>query len=76
MMDMQDHAYTVVIEPAEDGGFCVYVPDLPGCVSAGDTPDEALANIREAMQGHIELMRESGEPIPTAKTTAATVHAA
>ncbi len=44
--------------------WSAYVPDLPGCVSAGDTLEETKANIREAIELHIEVMRESGETIP------------
>ena len=44
--------YTVVIEKADDGSYSGYVPDLPGCVSCGDTPGQALDSIREAIQGH------------------------
>lgn len=68
--------YTVVIERAEDGSFSVYVPDLPGCVSCGDTTEEALQNIKEAISGHIATMREFGDPIPEPRSTAAVVHAA
>ena len=60
---MSDMDYTVIIEPADDGTFGVYVPDLPGCVSSGVTRDEAVASIREAIRGHVELLRESGQPI-------------
>jgi predicted RNase H-like HicB family nuclease len=44
----------VVLEPSEDGGYTVYVPTLPGCISEGDTKEEALANIREAIQLYLE----------------------
>jgi predicted RNase H-like HicB family nuclease len=44
----------VVLEPSEDGGFTVYVPSLPGCISEGDTEVEALANIREAIELYLE----------------------
>lgn len=40
----------VVLEPSEEGGYTVYVPSLPGCVSEGDTQGEALVNIREAIE--------------------------
>ena len=49
----------VVLEPSDEGGFTVYVPSLPGCISEGDTMEEALANIQEA----IELYLEEEEPI-------------
>lgn len=68
--------YLVVIEPADDGSFGVYVPDLPGCVSCGDTPEEARAMIREAIRGHLQLMRETGEPIPEPRTRADMVETA
>lgn len=44
----------VVLEPSEEGGYTVYVPSLPGCVSEGNTEDEALANIKEAIELYLE----------------------
>ena len=44
----------VVVEPSDEGGFTVYVPSLPGCVSEGETIDEAMANIREAVELYLE----------------------
>ena len=44
----------VVLEPSEDGGYTVIVPALPGCISEGDTRDEALANVREAIALYLE----------------------
>ncbi len=44
----------VILEPSEEGGYTVYVPSLPGCISEGDTRDEALANIREAVELYLE----------------------
>jgi predicted RNase H-like HicB family nuclease len=55
--------YAVVIEKAENN-YSVYVPDLPGCVATGATAEEAEAEIREAIEFHIEGMREDGLPIP------------
>jgi len=52
------------MEPADDGTFSVYVPDLPGCVSTGRTREDALDSIREAIRGHIQTLRELGEPVP------------
>ena len=57
--------YTVLLEPEEDGGFVVSVPALPGCISQGDTREEALANIREAISLYAEDCREAGDPEPT-----------
>jgi predicted RNase H-like HicB family nuclease len=61
---MNDVNYTVIIEPADDGTFGVYVPDLPGCVSTGRTREDALDSIREAIRGHVQTLRELGEPVP------------
>jgi len=44
----------VILEPAEEGGYTVFVPSLPGCISEGDTFDEALENIREAIELYLE----------------------
>ncbi len=55
--------YAVVIEKGERN-YSAYVPDLPGCVSVGDTPEEVKAEIREAIEFHLEGMREDGLPIP------------
>jgi predicted RNase H-like HicB family nuclease len=57
--------YTVVLEQEQDGGYVVSVPALPGCVSQGDTREEALANIREAIDLYVEDCRASGDPVPT-----------
>jgi len=46
--------FIVVLESAEEGGFTAYVPSLPGCVSEGDTREEALRNIREAIGLYLE----------------------
>jgi len=59
--------YPVLIEPppAEDGGgFVATVPDLPGCMSDGDTPEEALANVRHAVAAWIEKARALGRSVP------------
>lgn len=57
--------YTVILEQESDGGFVVRAPALPGCVSQGDTRDEALANIREAIQLYINDCLDAGDPVPT-----------
>jgi predicted RNase H-like HicB family nuclease len=44
----------VVLEPSDDGGYTVYVPSLPGCISEGDTLEEAMSNIREAISLYLE----------------------
>ena len=55
--------YTVVIERAQ-GNYSAYVPDLPGCVTVGDTLDEIQQNIREAIAFHIRGLREDGLEVP------------
>lgn len=44
----------IVLEPSEDGGYTVYVPSLPGCISEGETKDKAVANITEAIELYME----------------------
>lgn len=44
----------VVLEPSEEGGYTAYVPSLPGCISEGDTKEDALGNIKEAIELYIE----------------------
>jgi predicted RNase H-like HicB family nuclease len=54
----------VILYPGEDGYMVAEVPSLPGCVSQGKTRDEALANIREAIALHVEVLQERGEIVP------------
>lgn len=56
--------YTVILEREADGGYVATVPVLPGCVSQGDSREEALANIREAIDLYVEDCRASGDPVP------------
>ena len=58
------YTYTVVFEQAEDGGYVVTCPALPGLVSEGETLDEARAMAKDAIEGHLEALRELGQPIP------------
>ncbi len=48
----------VILEPSEDGGYTAIVPGLPGCISEGDTREEALANIKEAIQLYVEPVED------------------
>jgi len=48
----------VVLEPSEEGGYTVSVPSLPGCISEGDTKEEALENIREAIDLYLEVVED------------------
>lgn len=54
----------VVIYAGEDGYWVAECPSLPGCVSQGKTREEAVANIREAIEGYITALKEDGLPIP------------
>jgi predicted RNase H-like HicB family nuclease len=56
--------YRVLLEQDEDGMYVAQVPALPGCISQGGTRQEALANIREAMEGYLASLEAHGEPIP------------
>jgi antitoxin HicB len=56
--------FRVVLQQDEDGVFVAEVPSLPGCISQGPTRAEALDNIREAIEGYLESLKQHGEPIP------------
>ena len=56
--------FTVVLEKDEDNIYVVTVPALPGCISDGRTVEEAMSNIKEAIQGYIDDMKSDREPIP------------
>jgi len=58
--------FDVVLEPQADGGYTVYAPDLPGCVSEGETKDQALAHIQEAITAYLESLNAHGDPLPPA----------
>ena len=67
-------SYLVVIEQGETG-FGAYVPDLPGCVAVGETQEETLCLIREAITLHVEALREQGLPVPEPRSHAELVSA-
>ena len=64
--------YIVIVEQG-DTSVGAYVPDLPGCVAVGETRDEAMQLIREAIELHIESLRENGEPVPSPHSVVETV---
>ena len=68
--------YLVIIEAGDEGMVCAYVPDLPGCVAMGDTEQEVRSLIEEAIEAHIQAMREQGEMVPPPISRAITIHAA
>jgi predicted RNase H-like HicB family nuclease len=67
--------YAIVIEKGPSS-YGAYVPDLPGCVAAAETQEEVLRLIREAIESHLEAMREDGLPIPEPLSSAGFVEVA
>ena len=67
--------YTIVIEKAPSN-YAAYVPDLPGCVATGAAREESVREMRQAIEFHIESLREHGEPVPEPRCTATVVEVA
>ncbi len=67
--------YLVVVEPADDGTFSAYVPDLPGCVACGGSVEEVQALIEEAIALHTESLRRHGEPVPPPRASSVMIPA-
>lgn len=67
--------YAIVIERA-DGNFSAFAPDLPGCAAVGDTRDEVLESMREAIEFHLEGLRQADLPIPPPTTEVAVIEVA
>ncbi|MBI1848948.1 MAG: type II toxin-antitoxin system HicB family antitoxin [Planctomycetes bacterium] len=63
-MKNKKYEFTVLFEPAEEGGFIATCPALPGCVTQGETLDEARAMAAEAILGYLESLVKHREPIP------------
>ena len=64
---MAEQSYTVLFEPAEEGGYVVTCPALPGVVTEGDTFDQACERAKEAIEVYIESLMKDGEPVPKDK---------
>jgi antitoxin HicB len=60
----REFTYTVLFEPAEEGGYVVTCPALPGLVTEGDTLEEARAMAADAIRGYLESLVKDGDPIP------------
>lgn len=73
---MADYNYTVIIEREEDGGYHAYCPALRGCHSQGDTYEETIQNIQEAIALYIESLKAHSEPIPSEDVIIKPVHVA
>ena len=56
--------YEVFLEKAEEGGYVAICPTLPGCISEGETREETLRNIKDAIEGYLAALKAHGEPIP------------
>jgi predicted RNase H-like HicB family nuclease len=64
--------YTVIYEPTATG-YSAYVPDLPGCIAAGETRAETERLIQSALRDHVEMLRKLGTPVPPPSTSSGTV---
>jgi predicted RNase H-like HicB family nuclease len=60
----KEYSYHISLIPNGEGGYTVVVPLLPGCISYGETIEEATANVREAIQSHLENLAAHNEPVP------------
>jgi len=62
---MSDYQYTIILDPdLEEGGYTVTIPALPGCVTQGETIEEAIAMAKDAIRLYIETLLADGQPIP------------
>jgi predicted RNase H-like HicB family nuclease len=68
--------FIIVLERDEDGYIVAECPSLPGCLSQGTTREEALANIKDAIEGYLESLRKHGEALPSTEITAVEVKVA
>lgn len=60
--------YTIILEPSADG-YGAHSPDVPGCVAVGDTREECLLLMQEALKEHVEMLIELGKPVPEPVST-------
>ncbi len=67
MLKKQIYKYTVIFEPAEEGGYIVFVPALPGCVTQGETFEDAQIMVKDAIDGYISILEEENKEIPIEK---------
>ena len=66
---MRSISYRILLRKEPEGGYMVIVPSLPGCVSYGDTIEEAIEMAKDAIAAYLESLRQSGEEIPTEEGT-------
>ncbi len=67
---MQEYSFTILFEPAEEGGYVVTCPALPGLVTEGETLEEARVMAKDAIRAYLESLRKDGLPIPPDKKIA------
>jgi antitoxin HicB len=70
-----EREYEIVLQPEPEGGFSVFVPELPSVATQGETVEEATEMAKEAIEGYLEVMQEDGLPIPTVQRGRVAVHA-
>lgn len=68
--------FKIILEPQLEGGFTVFVPELPDVVSEGDTKEEAIANVKDAIEGYLLTMKEMGWPTPVVEEVTVDVQVA
>ena len=68
--------YVIVIHPAQEGGYWAEVPALPGCFAQGETLDEVLEDVRDAIAAHLSALRDDGQRVPDERVIITTVAAA
>lgn len=75
MPSLKIYTSTVIFEKAKEGGYIAFVPALPGCMTQGETFEEANENIKDAISAYLEVLKEDGDEIPfeTEEHIAATV---
>ena len=66
---MKQRTYRILLNKEPEGGFTVTVPALPGCITYGETMDEAISNAKEAVELYLESLAAHGEPIPSEENT-------
>ncbi len=67
----EEYTYTAVFEPAEEGGYVVFFPAIPGIATQGETLEEARAMAADLLQGYLEILREQGRPLPVSDASEA-----
>lgn len=56
--------YTVIMHPAEEGGYWAEIPALPGCYSQGETLEEVMENVKEAVESHVDALKQDNQVVP------------